>query len=74
MSASAGVPKQKDGLAVPPRPKKPLTPYFRFLAQVREDAKKENPKLKITGEFTYLIKYLNFLGIMINFGCWMIQS
>ncbi|XP_021951746.1 transcription factor A, mitochondrial isoform X2 [Folsomia candida] len=48
MSASAGVPKQKDGLAVPPRPKKPLTPYFRFLAQVREDAKKENPKLKIT--------------------------
>jgi len=36
---------------VPPKPKKPLTPYFRFLGQVREDVKKDNPNLKPTGNF-----------------------
>lgn len=34
---------------IPPKPKKPLTPYFRFLGQVRTEIQKENPSLKPTG-------------------------
>lgn len=42
---------QSVAAAIPPKPKKPLTPYFRFLGQVREDVKKENPNLKPTGNY-----------------------
>ncbi len=38
------------GVDVPPRPKRPLSPYFRFLGQVRDQVRKENPSLKPTGE------------------------
>lgn len=37
-----------DKLNIPQRPKKPLTPYFKFLSQYRETVKKDNPGLKIT--------------------------
>ncbi|ODN01559.1 Transcription factor A, mitochondrial [Orchesella cincta] len=33
---------------IPPRPKKPLTPYFRFMGQVRAEVKNKNPNLKVT--------------------------
>lgn len=35
----------EEKLGLPPRPRKPLTPYFRFLAEVRPRVSKENPKL-----------------------------
>lgn len=35
----------EEKLGLPPRPKKPLTPYFRFLAEVRPRVTKENPDL-----------------------------
>jgi len=33
---------------VPTKPKRPLTPYFRFLGQVRDQVRKENPTIKHT--------------------------
>jgi len=39
---------QVSDVKIPPRPKKPLTPYFRFLGQIRADVKNENPNLKVT--------------------------
>jgi transcription factor A, mitochondrial len=36
----------EEKLGLPPRPKKPLTPYFRFLQTVRPAMVKENPNLK----------------------------
>jgi len=33
---------------VPMRPKKPLTPYFRFLGQVRSECQRQNPNVKVT--------------------------
>lgn len=41
---------QAKEVQIPPKPKKPLTPYFRFLGQVRTDVQKQNPNLKTTGE------------------------
>jgi len=35
-------------VSIPPKPKKPLTPYFRFIGQVRQQVKMENPDLKVT--------------------------
>lgn len=37
-----------DRLKIPERPKKPLTPYFRFLNDTRDAIKRDNPGLKIT--------------------------
>ncbi|CAL8109650.1 unnamed protein product [Orchesella dallaii] len=39
---------QVSDVKIPPRPKKPLTPYFRFLGQIRSDVKQENPNFKVT--------------------------
>lgn len=36
----------EEKLGIPPRPKKPLTPYFRFLQTMRPTVVKENPTLK----------------------------
>ncbi|KAG8239168.1 hypothetical protein J437_LFUL018573, partial [Ladona fulva] len=33
---------------LPPKPKKPLTPYFRFMAQVRPQLVKEYPNTRVT--------------------------
>ena len=32
-------------LGLPPKPKRPLTPYFRFLVQARTQVQQSNPKL-----------------------------
>jgi transcription factor A, mitochondrial len=36
----------EDKLGLPQRPKKPLTPYFRFLVEARPSFMKENPQMK----------------------------
>lgn len=33
---------------LPQKPKKPLTPYFRFMKQIRPELTKEIPKAKLT--------------------------
>lgn len=34
----------EEQVGLPPRPKRPLTPYFRFMKQVRSNVVQENPK------------------------------
>lgn len=36
----------EEKLGLPPRPKKPLTPFFRYLTENREKLQKDNPQLK----------------------------
>ncbi|XP_069705381.1 transcription factor A, mitochondrial-like isoform X2 [Periplaneta americana] len=38
----------EDKLGLPPKPKKPLTPYFRFMAQIRPNLLHKNPHTKPT--------------------------
>ena len=42
-------------LGIPQKPVRPLSPYFRFLAQVRPNLTKAHPNLKLTGE-EFLLK------------------
>lgn len=35
-------------MGLPPKPKKPLTPFFRYIKQVRPTVLAENPNLKVT--------------------------
>lgn len=46
-SANVATKSQEEKFGLPPRPRKPLTPYFRFLADVRPKVVKENPKLSV---------------------------
>ncbi|CRL01794.1 CLUMA_CG015010, isoform A [Clunio marinus] len=45
---SANFSSIEERLGLPQRPKKPLTPYFRFLTEIRPKVTKENPNLSIT--------------------------
>jgi hypothetical protein len=45
-------------LGIPPKPTRPLSPYFRFLAQIRPNLTKAHPNLKLPGEEINLIKML----------------
>lgn len=38
----------EEKLGIPPKPKKPLTPYFRFMQEVRPKMSQENPKAALT--------------------------
>lgn len=40
-------------LNLPAKPKKPLTPYFKFLSQARPALVREYPEAKITGKCTF---------------------
>ncbi|XP_071439446.1 high mobility group protein C-like isoform X2 [Hetaerina americana] len=45
----AGIRVSADDLrGLPEKPKKPLSPYFRFMAEMRPEYKKENPDCKVT--------------------------
>lgn len=44
-SANITTKSQEEKFGLPPRPRKPLTPFFRFLAETRPKVTKENPKL-----------------------------
>lgn len=46
-SVRAPIKTIEEKLGLPPRPKKPLTPYFRFLQTARPAITKENPKLSV---------------------------
>lgn len=35
----------EEKLGIPPRPKRPLTPFFRFMKEIRPSVTKENPNL-----------------------------
>lgn len=52
------VPKQttEEALGLPPRPKKPLSPYFRFVAANRVSSKIRDPKLSVCDEIKRLSK------------------
>ncbi|PNF23876.1 hypothetical protein B7P43_G13727 [Cryptotermes secundus] len=46
---NAGLKKSvEEKLGLPPKPKKPLTPYFRFMAQIRPAIVQKNPQAKLT--------------------------
>lgn len=38
----------EEKLGIPPKPKKPLTPYFRFMQQIRPSLMKKNPQARVT--------------------------
>lgn len=42
-------------LGIPQKPVRPLSPYFRFLAQVRPNLVKSNPNLKLPGILSFLL-------------------
>ncbi|PSN54930.1 hypothetical protein C0J52_01675, partial [Blattella germanica] len=44
----------EEKLGLPRKPKRPLTPYFRFMAEVRPTILKKNPHLKATGNILEL--------------------
>lgn len=33
---------------IPPKPKRPLTPYFKFMVQIRPEIKRDKPNAKVT--------------------------
>ncbi|XP_021920824.1 transcription factor A, mitochondrial isoform X1 [Zootermopsis nevadensis] len=46
---NAGLKKSlEEKLGLPPKPKKPLTPYFRFMVQIRPNLVQKNPQAKVT--------------------------
>jgi hypothetical protein len=40
----------EEKIGLPEKPKRPMTPYFRFMAEVRPALMKNNPNVKVTGE------------------------
>lgn len=44
---SAGVKTLEERLGLPPKPKKPLTPYFRYMQQMRPVILEQNPKIAL---------------------------
>ena len=48
-------------IGIPEKPKKPLTPYFRYLEKIRPGLVKDNPNVKITGELFLFLLLLFFL-------------
>ncbi|KAL5281567.1 TFAM family protein [Megaselia abdita] len=42
-----GVKTLEEKVGLPPKPKKPLTPYFRYMKDSRETVRKENPEMSI---------------------------
>jgi transcription factor A len=58
----AGLKKSiEDKLGLPPKPKKPLTPYFRFMAQIRPNLTQKNPQAKATGRTSFIIVEMKVL-------------
>nr|CAD7198384.1 unnamed protein product [Timema douglasi] len=42
----------EEKLGIPVKPKKPLTPFFRFMGQIRPTVVQQHPGAKVTGEDT----------------------
>lgn len=43
----AGVKTLEEKVGLPPKPKKPLTPYFRYMGDMRDTIRKQNPSMSI---------------------------
>lgn len=51
----------EEKLGLPPRPKRPLTPYFRFLKEMRPVVKKENPDLQGVAIIKKIVEKYKFI-------------
>nr|CAD7445024.1 unnamed protein product [Timema bartmani] len=40
----------EEKLGIPVKPKKPLTPFFRFMVQIRPKVVQQHPDARVTGE------------------------
>jgi len=59
---NAGLKKSvEEKLGLPLKPKKPLTPYFRFMAQIRPVLIQKNPQAKVTGRSSFRVLEMKIL-------------